>query len=100
MRRLHTTVLAAALMLGFAGSTEAQSVGRTLSDASGVLTALDAIPAQCIPPALLADAQGVAIIPNVLKGGFLIGGKAGHGVVMSKKPDGTWGGPTFVHIGG
>jgi lipid-binding SYLF domain-containing protein len=82
------------------GHADAQPVGRTLSEASKVLTALEAIPAQCIPPALLADAQGIAIIPRVIKAGFVIGGKAGHGVVMSKNPDGTWGGPAFVEIGG
>jgi len=92
--------LAAALMLVFVDSAAAQNVNRTLSEASGVLTALEAIPARCIPPALLAEAQGVAIIPRVWKGGFVIGGKAGQGVVMSKNADGSWEGPTFVHIGG
>ena len=45
-------------------------------------------------------AQGIAIIPGVLKAGFVIGGKAGHGVVFSRTADGTWGGPAFVTIGG
>ena len=31
---------------------------------------------------MLADAQGVAIIPNVLKGGFVVGIRHGRGVVV------------------
>ena len=78
----------------------AQSMTRTLDASSEVLTSIQAIPARSIPAALLADAQGIAIIPGVLKAGFVIGGKAGHGVVFSRTADGTWGGPAFVTIGG
>ena len=78
-------------------STTRPGVIRTSSD---VLETIQSIPLKCIPPTLLANAQGIAIIPNVVKGGFVIGGRLGHGLVLSRNPDGSWGGPAFVTLGG
>ncbi len=75
-------------------------VDRTLQSASEVLESVQSIPLRCIPPKLLADAQGIAIFPGVIKAGLVVGGRAGHGVVFSRNPDGSWGGPAFVGIGG
>jgi lipid-binding SYLF domain-containing protein len=65
-----------------------------------VLAELSAIPLQGIPPALLANAQGVAIFPRVIKAGFLVGGRIGHGVILTRDRTGAWCGPTFVSLGG
>lgn len=73
---------------------------QTLQSASDVLTDLSAIPLKGIPPAILANAQGVAIIPRVLKAGFLVGGRVGHGVVLTRDRSGAWCGPMFVDLGG
>jgi lipid-binding SYLF domain-containing protein len=78
----------------------AQEPGRTLQTSSDVLAAIQAIPARGIPAALLADAQGIAIIPDVIKAGFVLGGRHGHGVVFSRNADGTWGPPAFIAITG
>jgi lipid-binding SYLF domain-containing protein len=72
----------------------------TIQSATEVLDSIQSIPLKCIPPALLADAQGIAIIPDVIKGGFVVGGRLGHGLVLSRNPDGSWGGPAFVTLGG
>jgi lipid-binding SYLF domain-containing protein len=53
-----------------------------------------------VPPALLAEAEAVAVIPRVIKGGFVIGGRRGHGLVVSRTADGTWGDPTFLKLTG
>jgi lipid-binding SYLF domain-containing protein len=45
----------------------ARPPAQTLQSASDVLTELSAIPLKGIPPAILANAQGVAIIPRVIK---------------------------------
>jgi lipid-binding SYLF domain-containing protein len=65
-----------------------------------VLDELAAIPLKGIPPALLADAQAVAIIPNVIKAGFVFGGRGGHGVILTRDRNGVWSEPTFVNLGG
>ena len=79
-----------------AGGTEAA----TVESASEVLQALCALPVKGIPPALMQDAQGVAIIPNVLKAGFVVGGRFGRGVVLVRKADGGWGNPLFITLVG
>lgn len=73
---------------------------KTLEHAGEVLDELNKIPLKGIPAALLADAQGVAIIPRVIKAGFVVGGRGGHGFVMAKDKDGNWGDPVFVDLGG
>jgi lipid-binding SYLF domain-containing protein len=73
---------------------------QTLQSADDVLVDFSAIPLQCIPPALLSNAQAVAIIPRVIKAGFLVGGRVGHGVVLTRDRNGAWCGPTFVSLGG
>src|SRR5262249_62413753 len=50
----------------------------TLYSATAVLTELSEIPAKGIPARLLADAQGVAVIPRVVKAGFVVAGSGGR----------------------
>lgn len=47
---------------------------------------------------LLSRAQAVLIIPNMIKGGFIIGGEHGTGVLLSRKSDGRWSGPAFYAV--
>ncbi len=49
---------------------------------------------------LMQKAQGVVIIPNLVKAGLGIGGQRGKGVAMVKKADGTWSNPVFVTLTG
>ncbi|MEW7980486.1 MAG: hypothetical protein AB2813_12005 [Candidatus Sedimenticola endophacoides] len=51
-----------------------------LAEVVEVLRELEAIPEQAIPPALLADARAVVIIPSVIKVGLVVGGRYGKGV--------------------
>ena len=47
---------------------------------------------------LIRQCAGVAIIPDMFKGGFVFGGSYGKGVIVARK-DGKWSGPAFVYIG-
>jgi lipid-binding SYLF domain-containing protein len=51
-----------------------------------------------VPEDLLRDSAGIAIIPEMIKGGFIIGGSYGKGVVLAHK-DGKWTGPAFIYLG-
>jgi lipid-binding SYLF domain-containing protein len=73
---------------------------QTLENSVAVLDDLAAIPLKGIPPRLLADAQGVAIFPRVIKVGFVVGARGGHGVVLARDKDGNWGDPVFANFGG
>jgi lipid-binding SYLF domain-containing protein len=71
----------------------------TIEDSVEVLDELTKIPLKGIPPMLLADANGIVIIPRVVKIGFVLAGRAGHGVVLAKDKDGNWGEPAFIKFG-
>jgi lipid-binding SYLF domain-containing protein len=91
------------LTLAFGGSPAPvlpPSNARTLERATQVLDELAAIPLKGIPTELLSEAQGVAIVPRVIKAGFVFGGRGGHGVVLARDADGNWSEPVFVNLGG
>ncbi len=72
----------------------------TVEEAARVLTEIMAIPANQIPQAMLANAQGLAIVPNIVKGGFVVGVRYGKGVVVVRDATGAWRPPTFVTLTG
>jgi lipid-binding SYLF domain-containing protein len=98
MKRLLFLLLTLSV-LSVAPATAA-TPSQTLQSATDVLDELTTIPAKCIPPALLANAHGVAIIPQTIKAGFILGGRGGQGVVLSRDRNGAWGEPVFVNFGG
>ncbi|CCH42540.1 hypothetical protein BN7_2084 [Wickerhamomyces ciferrii] len=54
---------------------------------------------QVIPPDILQNAKGLAVI-TVLKAGFLFSGRAGSGVIMARLPDGSWSPPSAIVTAG
>ncbi|MCH2180403.1 MAG: lipid-binding SYLF domain-containing protein [Mariniblastus sp.] len=73
---------------------------RIIAEASAVFTEIMEIPAKRIPRRMLQDAAGVAIIPNVIKGGFVIGARFGTGVILIRDPKGGWHAPVFIKLTG
>ncbi|HBJ37418.1 MAG TPA: Ysc84 actin-binding domain protein [Planctomycetaceae bacterium] len=65
-----------------------------------VLNEIMAIPLSGIPTSMLADAQGVAIIPNVIRGGFVVGARHGRGVLLVREQSGLWHAPVFITLTG
>jgi len=47
----------------------------------------------------LGDAEGLLIIPAMVKGAFIIGGSGGTGVLLSKGKDKQWSSPAFYTMG-
>jgi lipid-binding SYLF domain-containing protein len=80
-------------------TSEAQVVKR-VEEATEVLNEIMAIPEKGIPPSLLKDAEGVAIIPRVIKVGFVIGGRHGKGIMVIKNKRGEWSYPFFISFTG
>lgn len=103
-RTLWIPAIVVAATLAAAGRAQAQfepsPETRTMMASTAVLQSFTNFKAQSIPQSMLADAQAIAIIPNVVKGGFVIAGRFGRGVVMVKNPDGNWRAPIFVTFTG
>jgi lipid-binding SYLF domain-containing protein len=55
---------------------------------------------QEIPEALMEKAHGIAVIPHVVKGAFVLGGQFGKGVVTQRTASGDWSRPAYVDLGG
>jgi lipid-binding SYLF domain-containing protein len=63
---------------------------------SDIMSAAD----QGIPQQLLDRAYCVAVFPSVKKGGFVVGGQYGKGLISCRRQSGSWGSPAFFTIGG
>jgi len=48
----------------------------------------------------LANAKGVLVAPNMIKGAFVVGGEGGSGVLLTRNKDGSWSYPAFYTLGG
>lgn len=55
---------------------------------------------ESIPPSMLQSASGVAIFPNMIKGGFILGVNYGRGVLSVRNADSSWSAPAMVTMGG
>lgn len=47
----------------------------------------------------MPSAHGVVVLPSVIKGGFMLGGEGGNGVLLAKNGDGSWSQPAFYILG-
>lgn len=63
-----------------------------------VLEKATRLPEQGIPPRLLHNAQGIAVIPGVIKAGFMVGGSYGKGLLLVRNEQGQWAAPLFVAL--
>jgi lipid-binding SYLF domain-containing protein len=67
--------------------------------AGTVLDEIEAAPDQGIPEEVLGSAQCVAVVPTLLKGGFIVGARFGRGVASCRTPKG-WSAPAFFTVKG
>ena len=98
MRR-HS-ILALLFVWGMSAASFANGPAESVVESEQVLNELMVIPARQIPQRLLADAEGIVIVPNVIKIGFIGAARRGHGVVMVRDADGEWSLPQFVALTG
>ncbi len=71
-----------------------------VESACSVLDEIMAVPVREIPQSLLAGAEGVAVVPSVVKVGFIAGVRHGRGVLVIKDQTGAWTPPQFVTLTG
>jgi lipid-binding SYLF domain-containing protein len=90
--------LALALLPAVATAENAQT--RRLQQVAEVLETFAGIPESAIPAALLDSAYGIAIIPNVIKVGFIVGARHGRGVLAVRGENGDWSNPAFITLTG
>jgi lipid-binding SYLF domain-containing protein len=89
-----TTLLTLCLVTSAAHATLQEDVDQAVS----IIERFEEIPETAIPPAVMRDAKGVAIL-TVTKAGFIVSGRGGTGVVVARTKTG-WSGPSAIGAGG
>jgi lipid-binding SYLF domain-containing protein len=93
--------LLAMLSLGtlcWAGTAREDATDR-LHNATDVVHAIMGAPDSGIPEEVLEHAKCIAVVPHMVKGGFVFGGKGGKGVATCRTAKG-WSAPAFITISG
>jgi len=98
--RLVTAVLG--LFIVAASTSTAQSdEAKRIQEAITVLTEIMEAGDQTVPRGIMQKAEGIAVFPSLLKGGFIVGGQRGRGILSSRDPKtGAWSSPAFLTITG
>jgi len=101
MRKLAMVVLVATLCSAAwaeGGKRRAAELER-IQAAGRVMNEIMAAPDKGIPTNILSDAECVAVVPSLLKGGFIVGGAYGKGVATCRTAKG-WSAPAPFRIEG
>jgi len=94
MKKVSLAVIAAVLCCWLAWAADAP---KQLDAATQVVQKMTS--SNQIPSSLLKQAKCIAVIPNMTKAGFIVGGKHGNGVVSCRTSSG-WSAPAFITITG
>jgi len=86
------------LLVGLLVGTTAHAMQDDVDQALTILKRFQSIPENAIPPAVMRDAKGLAIL-TITKVGFIFSGRGGKGIVVARTDKG-WSGPSGIGSGG
>jgi len=102
MKKLVVVALFVSLF-SFTSAADDQSKDTKAADrvqaAGDVLNEIQSAPDSGIPQNILGSAECVAVVPSMLKGGFILGAKYGRGLASCRTPKG-WSAPAFFTVKG
>jgi lipid-binding SYLF domain-containing protein len=67
--------------------------------AADAFTEIMNVPDKAVPQSLLDRAQAIAVFPDVIKAGFIVGGRGGKGMIC-RRTKGGWSAPADFDLGG
>lgn len=80
-------------------AADANKAVERVQSAATVLNEIAAAPDQGVPEEILGSAECVAVVPSMLKGGFIVGARYGRGVASCRTAKG-WSAPAFFSVEG
>ncbi len=103
-RSLASAAALAAVVLFLSSLPSAQETQNTdeakrVRDATSVFGEIMGAEDKAIPQAILGKAEGIAIFPDTVKAGFIIGGTRGRGILSVRTATG-WSAPAFMTLTG
>lgn len=100
--RIMPVLLAGAIALTggnlWAASGRQDAIQR-LQMSTDVLHSIMSAPDRGIPEEVMSSAKCIVVIPDLVKGGFIVGGEHGRGIASCRTARG-WSAPAFVSVGG
>jgi lipid-binding SYLF domain-containing protein len=78
---------------------DAEDAAKQAAKASKVFQEIMAAPDKAIPASVLDKAQCIAVFPQVVKAGFIVGGRVGRGVASCRIQNG-WSDPAYFDLKG
>jgi len=99
IKRFFLCLLVLAASSAFLFAEDRDKTVSRLQSAGNILDEIMAAPDKGVPEEILSGAQCVAIVPSMLKGGFVVGGSYGKGVVTCRTTSG-WSAPAFFRLEG
>jgi SH3 domain-containing YSC84-like protein 1 len=103
MKKVLTITLLVVCLCSFTFAADDEEKESKASDraqaAADVLNEIQSAPDSGIPEEILGSAECVAVVPSMLKGGFIFGGKYGRGLASCRTPKG-WSAPAFFLVTG
>jgi len=87
-------------MIGsFAMAGSLEDTTERLQNGIDVLQSIMNTPDKGIPEEVLDNAKCIVVVPDMVKGGFVFGGKHGRGMASCRTANG-WSAPAFISVGG
>ena len=96
---LLLTLMVCLCALSLAADEKESKAADRVQAAADVLNEIQAAPDAGIPEEVLRSAECVAVVPSMLKGGFIVGAKYGRGLASCRTPKG-WSPPAFFVVTG
>jgi len=103
MQKLLTAAAAAICLLTFlpaqprAQKDDKDNETKRVSEATAIFGEIMAAEDKAIPNAILQKAAGIAIFPNTIKAGLVVGGVRGRGIISAHGANG-WSSPAFLTL--
>ena len=98
--RVAAFVFLSILLAATAPARAGEEENKRAENAVRVLKEVMEAPDKAVPRDLLQNAHAIAVVPDVIKAGLVIGGRHGNGLIAVKTRDGTWSNPAFVSMTG
>ena len=103
-RAVCSAIVSVAILAGAAHAQKANpkkiaEASRDAQKAADAFTEIMNVPDRAIPQKLLDKAEAIAVFPDVIKAGFIVGGRGGHGLISRRIKSG-WSAPAFFDLGG
>jgi lipid-binding SYLF domain-containing protein len=100
LQRLSVLIIALGLWAPCVAGVQSDEAER-VSAAMTVMNEIMAAEDKAVPRSILEKAEGIAVFPSLLKGGFIVGGQRGRGILSVRdRKNGSWSSPAFLTVTG